>query len=168
MTKRLALIGVFSVGIMAITASSVRMWVMMLWAESPYNSARFGNDLLVWGQVETNSGIISASIPFLRLLFRSKQQNERVPTPRQVNKVASKPIQIDAFSQHKALDMGDWPLQDEKRASQKSNCFITIHEETMRTRGSQWGPFITIPESLSSSSRGETPLEPTHHPHMTV
>lgn len=38
MSKRLALIGIFSIGIMAIVASSVRMWVMMLWAESPWNS----------------------------------------------------------------------------------------------------------------------------------
>ncbi|KAI4668783.1 uncharacterized protein J4E78_002611 [Alternaria triticimaculans] len=168
MTKRLALIGIFSVGIMAITASSVRMWVMMLWAESPSNSARFGNDLLLWGQVETNSGIISASIPFLRLLFRSTQKEERSATPVKVNRVPSRPVQIDAFSQHKALDMGEWPLQDVKRASEQDNCFITIHEETVRTRGSAWGPFITIPESLSSASRGETLLEPQQHPHMTV
>jgi hypothetical protein len=33
MTKRLALIGIFSIGIMAIIASSVRMWVMFLWAQ---------------------------------------------------------------------------------------------------------------------------------------
>ncbi|CAN9090958.1 unnamed protein product [Alternaria alternata] len=168
MAKRLALIGIFSVGVMAITASSVRMWVMMLWAESPYNSARFGNDLLLWGQVETNSGIISSSIPFLRLLFRSKQKEERSATPRKVYKVPSQPLQIDAFSQHKALDMGEWPLRDEKMATEQSNCFITIHADTMRTRGSAWGPFITIPESLSSSSRGEAQLEPTHNPHMTV
>jgi hypothetical protein len=168
MTKRLALIGIFSVGIMAITASSVRMWVMMLWAESPYNSARFGNDMLLWGQVETNSGIISSSIPFLRLLFRSKQKDERSVTPRKVSKPPSIPLQIDAFSQHKALDMGEWPLPDEKRAAEHSNCFITIHAETVRDRGSSWGPFITIPESLSSGSRGETLLEPTHHPYMTV
>lgn len=38
MSKRLALIGIFSIGIMAIIASSVRMWVMFLWAESPWNS----------------------------------------------------------------------------------------------------------------------------------
>jgi hypothetical protein len=38
MSKRLALIGIFSIGIMAIVASSIRMWVMMLWAESPWNS----------------------------------------------------------------------------------------------------------------------------------
>lgn len=31
MSKRLALIGIFSIGIMAIVASSVRMWVMFLW-----------------------------------------------------------------------------------------------------------------------------------------
>ncbi|PVH91383.1 hypothetical protein DM02DRAFT_477740, partial [Periconia macrospinosa] len=69
MSKRLALIGIFSVGIMAIVASCVRMWVMALWAESPQNSARFGTDLLLWGQVETNAGIVSASVPFLRLAW---------------------------------------------------------------------------------------------------
>jgi hypothetical protein len=37
MTKRLALIGIFSIGIMAIIASSVRMWVMFLWAERLVN-----------------------------------------------------------------------------------------------------------------------------------
>jgi len=38
MSKRLALVGIFSIGIMAIVASSVRMWVMFLWSESPWNS----------------------------------------------------------------------------------------------------------------------------------
>jgi hypothetical protein len=38
MSKRLALIGIFSIGIMAIVASSIRVWVMMLWAASPWNS----------------------------------------------------------------------------------------------------------------------------------
>jgi hypothetical protein len=37
MSKRLALIGIFSIGIMAIVASSVRMWVMFLWAERLVN-----------------------------------------------------------------------------------------------------------------------------------
>ncbi|KAF2275614.1 uncharacterized protein EI97DRAFT_360239, partial [Westerdykella ornata] len=74
MNKRLALIGIFSIGIMAVAASCVRLWVMALWAESPYNSARFGADLLLWGQVETNSGIVSASVPFLRLVFRGRRR----------------------------------------------------------------------------------------------
>jgi hypothetical protein len=31
-----------------------------------------------------------------------------------------------------------------------------------------WQPFITVPESLNSGSRGSTLLEPAHHPHTTV
>jgi hypothetical protein len=154
MSKRLALIGIFSVGIMAIIASSVRMWVMMLWAESPFNSAKFGADLLLWGQVETNSGIISASVPFLRLLFLSKQKEERGVTQRKVDISPPKPMGVDAFSQHKALDMGEWPLRDgEKEAGPGSP---------------NWGPFITVPDSLNSGSRGSTVMEPAHLPHQTV
>ncbi|KAF1838283.1 hypothetical protein BDW02DRAFT_594743 [Decorospora gaudefroyi] len=153
MSKRLALIGIFSVGIMAIIASSVRMWVMMLWAESPTNSARFGADLLLWGQVETNSGIISASIPFLRLLFRSRKKEERGVTQRKIENGPPKPMRVDAFSQCKELDMGEWPLGDEDKKSGPGS--------------PSWGPFITVPESLSCS-RGSTLLEPVHQPHVTV
>jgi hypothetical protein len=68
--QRIAVVGIFSIGLMAIVASAVRVHVMRLWAISPINSTRYGNSLLLWGQVEANSGIISASVPFLRLLFR--------------------------------------------------------------------------------------------------
>jgi hypothetical protein len=68
--QRIAVVGIFSIGLMAIVASAVRVHVMRLWAISPTNSTKYGNSLLLWGQVEANSGIISASVPFLRLLFR--------------------------------------------------------------------------------------------------
>ncbi|KNG52030.1 hypothetical protein TW65_00415 [Stemphylium lycopersici] len=169
MGKRLALIGIFSVGIMAIAASSVRMWVMMLWAESPWNSARYGSDLLLWGQVETNSGIISASVPFLRLLFHGKhKKEERSATPRKAYVTPPTPPQIDAFSQHKALDMGEWPLPNEKGIDRGEYVgFITIHERTTIARESNWGPFITIPESLSGS-RSSAQMERTQHPQQMV
>ncbi|CAO2652948.1 Nn.00g023590.m01.CDS01 [Neocucurbitaria sp. VM-36] len=153
MTKRLALIGIFSIGIMAIIASSVRMWVMMLWAESPANSARFGADLLLWGQVETNSGIVSASIPFLRLLFRRREKEERGVTQRKIEASPPKPMEAAGVSQNKPLEIDTWAFfGDEKKDGQGSP---------------NWGPFITVPESLSSGSRGSTLLEPTH-PHGTV
>lgn len=152
MSKRLALIGIFSIGIMAIIASSVRMWVMMLWAESPWNSARFGADLLLWGQVETNAGIISASVPFLRLLFTRKAKEERGVTQRIVDMSPPKPMGVPVVSQNKALEVETWAFNDKADGEGSPN----------------WGPFITVPESLSSGSRGSTLLEPTHHPHMTV
>ena len=68
--QRVAVIGIFSIGLMAIIASAVRVHVMRMWAISPVNSTIYGNSLLLWGQVEANSGIISASVPFMRLLFR--------------------------------------------------------------------------------------------------
>jgi hypothetical protein len=145
--KRLALIGIFSIGIMAIVASCVRMWVMALWSESPQNSAQFGADLLLWGQVETNSGIISASVPFLRLIFRGRDRREvseekqRVISPPKPES-NNKPLQIDSMA------------------------FFSGGEDG--PNGSPvWKPFITVPASLSSGSRGSAQLEVVH-PYQTV
>jgi hypothetical protein len=157
MSKRLALIGIFSIGIMAIIASSVRMWVMMLWAESPWNSARYGADLLLWGQVETNSGIISASVPFLRMLFVSRKKQERGVTQRRVEASPPKPASGEAVSQNQPLEK---PLEVDTWA-------LFEHEKDLGEGGPDWQPFITVPDSLHSGSRGSTLLEPTH-PHMTV
>ncbi|KAF2242957.1 hypothetical protein BU26DRAFT_570373 [Trematosphaeria pertusa] len=154
MTKRLALIGIFSVGIMAIVASCVRMWVMALWSESPQNSARFGADLLLWGQVETNSGIISASVPFLRLFFRRNDRREpekgvapaprkEISPPKPVH-TDNKPLQIDSMAFFGPGEDG---------------------EDTGPNGSPGWKPFITVPASLSS--RGSGMLEPTNA-HTTV
>ncbi|KAF2877490.1 hypothetical protein BDV95DRAFT_149651 [Massariosphaeria phaeospora] len=148
MSKRLALIGIFSVGIMAIIASCVRMWVMALWSESPQNAARFGTDLLLWGQVETNSGIISASVPFLRLIFRSRHKEAeemRVVTPPKHTPTDNKPLKVDTLANFSGPDHGP--------------------------NGSPvWQPFITVPVSLSSGSRGSGMLESQGpvEPHTTV
>lgn len=140
MTKRLALIGIFSIGLMAIVASCVRMWVMMLWAESAANSARFGTDLLLWGQVETNSAIISASIPFLRLLFQSRKIEECASTgPRRVEVSPPKPMRYagdENVALDKELDIESWPLT-ERSAPEKSP---------------KWGQFITVPVTLHATS----------------
>ncbi|KAH5998777.1 hypothetical protein HBI84_107910 [Parastagonospora nodorum] len=158
MTKRLALIGIFSIGIMAIVASSIRMWVMMLWAESPWNSAKFGADLLLWGQVETNSGIISASVPFLRMLFIRKKKEERgVSDRRVVGASPVNPMRVGPVSQNQPLEK---PLEVDTWAV----------AETEKRGGPAWGPFITVPESLSSIDKKSIELdhEKRHHPLETV
>ncbi|KAF2113430.1 hypothetical protein BDV96DRAFT_613815 [Lophiotrema nucula] len=156
MNKRLALIGIFSVGIMAIVASCVRMWVMALWSESPQNSAKFGADLLLWGQVETNSGIISASVPFLRLIFRGRE----TPSSREIEerKRGISPPRIVVQGQE----------ADEKNKPLEIESMKFFEAEDADPNGSPiWKPFITVPASLSSGSRGSAMLEPTH-PHQTV
>ncbi|KAH7382534.1 hypothetical protein DE146DRAFT_231235 [Phaeosphaeria sp. MPI-PUGE-AT-0046c] len=162
MSKRLALIGIFSIGIMAIIASSVRMWVMFLWAESPWNSARYGSDLLLWGQVETNSGIISASVPFLRMLFVSKKKEERGVMPGRVQASPPRRMGGEAVSQNQPLEK---PLEVDTWA-----VFEKDKEKGASDGDAGWQPFITVPESFhsQSGSRGSTLLEPAHHPHMTV
>jgi hypothetical protein len=131
---------------------------MFLWSQSPSNSARYGADLLLWGQVETNSGIISASVPFLRSLFLYKRKEERGVAHRKVEVSPPRPMGEEAISQNhpleKPLEVDTWALfESEKRSGQGSP---------------GWQPFITVPESLSSGSRGSTLLEPAHHPHATV
>ncbi|KAF1980218.1 hypothetical protein BU23DRAFT_585987 [Bimuria novae-zelandiae CBS 107.79] len=156
MSKRLALVGIFSVGIMAIIASCVRMWVMALWSESPENSAVFGTDLLLWGQVETNSGIVSASVPFLRLFFRGsdRRPDEKPLARRKVQEIRSpKKIPTDGV-----------PLQKESMEffdGRKGN------EESGGSGSPEWSGFITVPASLSSASRGSAILEPVQA-HLTV
>ncbi|EMD64878.1 hypothetical protein GGP41_002865 [Bipolaris sorokiniana] len=175
MGKRLALIGIFSVGLMAIVASSVRMWVMYMWAESPYNSARYGADLLLWGQVETNSGIISASVPFLRLLFRNKEKKpQQSGTPQKIFATPPEaqpptPPKDDEYSPRKVPDVEMWPLPNEKGLDRGDSVgFITIHERSTIARESNWGPFVTIPESLSSDGKDSPYLAPPFSPHKTA
>jgi hypothetical protein len=68
--RRLELAGIFSIGIVAITASAVRLWVVTEWASSWENQGENAAHLLIWTQVEQHAGIIAASIPFLRPIFR--------------------------------------------------------------------------------------------------
>lgn len=151
-SKRLALVGIFSVGIMAIVASCVRMWVMALWSESPQNSALFGADLLLWGQVEINSGIISASVPFLRLFFRSRERE-----PEEKNGIAA--ARRREISPPKPIETDNKPLEINSMA------FFEGDDERGPNGSPVWKPFITVPASLSS--RGSGMLEPTHA-HATV
>lgn len=156
MSKRLALVGIFSVGIMAIVASCVRMWVMALWSESPQNSAAFGSDLLLWGQVETNSGIVSASVPFLRLFFRSRDREaeEKARARRKVQEIEPvKKIESDGQPLQKAsLEMFDGGRRRDEEEG---------HGGGGGGGGgsSAWGGFITVPASLSSASRESTMVD---------
>ncbi|KAF2280313.1 uncharacterized protein EI97DRAFT_118539 [Westerdykella ornata] len=69
--RRLGLAGIFSIGIVAIAASAVRLWVLKQWALDGFEKqGERAADLLIWGQVEQHAGIIAASIPFLRPLVK--------------------------------------------------------------------------------------------------
>ncbi|KAL1958781.1 hypothetical protein VTO42DRAFT_3900 [Malbranchea cinnamomea] len=68
--KRIALIALFSVGTLAIIASTLRVYALSLWsdpdADKPYASAH----ILFWSQIEVNTAIICASVPSLKPLFQ--------------------------------------------------------------------------------------------------
>ncbi|KAF2198561.1 hypothetical protein GQ43DRAFT_151604 [Delitschia confertaspora ATCC 74209] len=68
--RRLELVAIFSIGIVAIIASAIRLYIMSLWARDFFEQAKQTGNFLIWGQVEQHAGIISASIPFLRPLVR--------------------------------------------------------------------------------------------------
>ncbi|KAJ4319721.1 hypothetical protein N0V94_003780 [Neodidymelliopsis sp. IMI 364377] len=142
--QRLALVGIFSVGIMAIVASAVRMHVMRLWAQSPWNSAIYGSDLLLWGQVETNSGIISASVPFLRLLFKRKERSERLSGRKVVEIVSPR---VGRRPQLEPLEMDTIML-------------FPRNEKDEEAGSPSWKPFITVPASVGDRSRGSAYLAP--------
>ncbi|KAF2191170.1 hypothetical protein K469DRAFT_732655 [Zopfia rhizophila CBS 207.26] len=82
--RRLELVGIFSIGIIAIIASGIRLWIMVLWTSSFIEQGKQTGNFLIWGQVEPHAGIISASIPFLRPLVRKAfgvGQRREQPSP---------------------------------------------------------------------------------------
>ncbi|ORY10384.1 hypothetical protein BCR34DRAFT_625268 [Clohesyomyces aquaticus] len=84
--RRLELVGIFSVGILSVVASAIRLWILVLWVSSWEEQGTHTGDFLIWGQVEQHSGIIAASIPFLRPLIRKAYQavprrNQHSPAP---------------------------------------------------------------------------------------
>ncbi|CAI6340369.1 unnamed protein product [Periconia digitata] len=66
--RRLELTAIFSIGILAVTASAVRLWVVSKWLSGFVESGKQFANLLIWSQVELHAGIIAGSIPFLRPL----------------------------------------------------------------------------------------------------
>jgi hypothetical protein len=82
--RRLELAGIFSIGIIAIAASAVRLWVLTEWLSSWEKQGENTSNLILWGQVEQHAGIIAASIPFLRPLFRKAMRplrDQHSPSP---------------------------------------------------------------------------------------
>jgi hypothetical protein len=72
--RRIELVAIFSIGIMAIVGSAARLRVIVLWL----------SDLQIWSQVEQNVGIIAGSVPFLRPIFRKalmRVRSREQPSP---------------------------------------------------------------------------------------
>lgn len=70
MRRRIELVGIFSIGIVAIIASALRLRTVVVWLSSFQQQGLNTPNLLIWSQVEQHTGLIAASIPFLRPLFR--------------------------------------------------------------------------------------------------
>jgi hypothetical protein len=68
--RRIELVCIFSIGMLAIVGSAVRLRVMLLWLSDFINQGQNSANLMIWSQVEQNIGIIAGSIPFLRPIFR--------------------------------------------------------------------------------------------------
>jgi hypothetical protein len=82
--RRLELVAIFSVGIMAIIASAARLRVLILWLSDFIHQGENTAELMIWSQVEQNVGIIAGSIPFLRPLFRKallRVRSREQPSP---------------------------------------------------------------------------------------
>ncbi|KAF2008057.1 hypothetical protein P154DRAFT_14827 [Amniculicola lignicola CBS 123094] len=68
--RRFALLLVFSAGIVAPVASSLRTWGLYVWNHTPKSGRYNGAYVLFWTQVELNTAIICASVPSLQPLFK--------------------------------------------------------------------------------------------------
>jgi hypothetical protein len=82
--RRLEMIAIFSVGIIAVISSAFRLHTTVLWLSDYTQQGLSTPDLLLWSQVEQNVGIITASVPFLRPLFRKalgKARSREQPSP---------------------------------------------------------------------------------------
>ncbi|KAH7088332.1 hypothetical protein FB567DRAFT_336119 [Paraphoma chrysanthemicola] len=82
--RRLELVAIFSVGIVAIIASAARLRVMVLWLSDFIHQGENTANLMIWSQVEQNVGIIAGSIPFLRPIFRRalvRARSREQPSP---------------------------------------------------------------------------------------
>jgi hypothetical protein len=82
--RRIELVAIFSIGLLAVVASAARLRVMFLWitdyVHQPENSA----NLMIWSQVEQNVGIIAGSIPFIRPMYRKalmRVRSREQPSP---------------------------------------------------------------------------------------
>ena len=84
MRRRLELIATFSVGMLAIIASTIRLRTMVLWLSDYKNQGENTANVLLWSQVEQHTGVIAASIPFCRPLFRKaliRVRSREQPSP---------------------------------------------------------------------------------------
>ncbi|KAF2872098.1 hypothetical protein BDV95DRAFT_492494 [Massariosphaeria phaeospora] len=82
--RRLELVGIFSIGIMAVVASAVRLNVLLVWSSSWQKQGENSANLLIWSQVEQHAAIISGSTPFLRPLIRrafTRVRSRELPSP---------------------------------------------------------------------------------------
>jgi hypothetical protein len=68
--RRIELVSIFSLGIMAIIGSAARLRVLVLWLSDFVHQGENSANLMIWSQVEQNVGIIAGSVPFLRPIFR--------------------------------------------------------------------------------------------------
>ncbi|KAF1848944.1 uncharacterized protein K460DRAFT_415403 [Cucurbitaria berberidis CBS 394.84] len=81
--KRISLMAVFSIGLLVPIASGVRLWGLILWANSGKLARYYGGYLIFWSQVEINTAIICASAPSLQpLVTRVFDKLARFQSPR--------------------------------------------------------------------------------------
>jgi len=84
--RRIGLIAIFSIGVVAIIASALRLHTIVVWLSSFQQQGLNTANLLLWSQVEQHTGLIAASIPFLRPLFRRAltkgRSREQASSPR--------------------------------------------------------------------------------------
>jgi hypothetical protein len=76
LTQRLAIIGLFSVGLFVVAAAGIRIYYLDIVLRETYDVTWEGTHLWLWAAVEANLGIICGCMPWLKSLvklWRSKR-----------------------------------------------------------------------------------------------
>ena len=76
LTQRLAIIGLFSVGLFVVVAAGIRIYYLDIVLRETYDVTWEGSHLWLWAAVEANLGIICGCMPWLKSLvklWRSKR-----------------------------------------------------------------------------------------------
>jgi len=79
LSQRLAVIALFSFGLVVISAGCIRIYWLHYVLEETYDVTWYCFQLWIWTAVEVQLGIICGCVPWLKPLFKSRKTKQAVP-----------------------------------------------------------------------------------------
>jgi len=79
LSQRVAVIALFSFGLVVITAGCIRIYWLHYILQETYDVTWYGFELWIWTPVEVQLGIMCGCVPWLKPLFKSRKTRQTVP-----------------------------------------------------------------------------------------